>query len=177
MGTYVGLLRGINVGGKNKLPMAQLVKVYEAAGASAVRTYIQSGNVIFDAPAALAKRLPGLVSAALAARFGLAIPVLQRPAAALDAALEANPFPRADEATLHVAFLSAKPGAVAVASLEPNRSPGDAFAVVGDVVYLHCPHGFGKTKLTTTWLDAKLRTTSTVRNWNTVRALAALAAG
>lgn len=176
MGTYVGLLRGINVGGKNQLPMARLVKVYEAAGATAVSTYIQSGNVVFDAPAALAKTLPERVRRALDAELGLAVPVLQRPASALAATLEQNPFPRAPEGTLHVAFLATKPGAAAIATLEPERSPGDAFAVRGDVVYLHCPTGFGKTKLTTAWLDARLGTTSTVRNWNTVRALVALAA-
>lgn len=173
----MGLLRGVNVGGKNRLPMAQLAQVYEAAGARAVRTYIQSGNVVFEAPAALAKRLPALVSEALLGQLGLVVPVIQRSGAALAATLEANPFPRAKETALHVAFLATKPTTAAVASLEPDRSPGDDFEVVGDLVYLHCPNGFGRTKLSTGWLDARLGTTSTLRNWNTVRALAALAAG
>lgn len=176
--THVALLRGINVGGNNKLPMAELVKLVEAAGGRDVSTYIQSGNAIFQASAAVAKRMPAALAAAIAKHHRLAIPVVTRTGAELAAILAANPFVHAGvlPEKLHVMFLAATPTPKAIATLDPARSPPDEFVVHGAHVYVHFANGSGRTKLTNAYIDGKLATTSTMRNWNTVRALAELAA-
>ncbi|HUJ62130.1 MAG TPA: DUF1697 domain-containing protein [Kofleriaceae bacterium] len=175
--THVALLRGVNVGGKHVLPMALLAELFAAAGASEVRTFIQSGNVVFRATAAAA--IANKVAAAIDKKLGFRPPIAVRSAAQLAKMIAANPFVRAGAPTdqLHVAFLLARPSARAIATLEPARFAPDAFAVVGDHVYLHYPNGVARTKLSNAYLDARLATTSTTRNWNTVRALHELAAG
>ena len=135
MSKHVALLRGINVGGMNKLPMAALVELFEAAGCRNVVTYIQSGNVVFDAAAAVANALPGTIAQAIADSLGLRVPVVTRSAAELAAVAANNPFARHDLATLHVMFLQDAPSPKAIASLDPERSPGDTFVVQGRDVY------------------------------------------
>lgn len=172
---HVALLRGINVGGRHRLPMADLAAAFAAEGCAEVRTYIQSGNVLFLAPAARVAAVAGAVEAALAARFGFRAPVVIRSAAELARVARGNPFlaAGADPATLHVAFLAGRPAPGRVAALDPRRSPPDAFAVRGREVYLHLPDGVARSKLTSSWLDAALATTSTLRNWRTVLELLA----
>ena len=174
---HVALLRGINLGGKNRLPMKDLAAMFEGAGCRSVGTYIQSGNVVFEASPALARRIPTLVEKAILERFGYRIPIVTRTGGELRKVVRGNPFLRrgADAGTLHVAFLAGAPAAGKVKALDPNRSPPDAFAVRGREIYLHCPNGFARTKLTNAYFDSKLGTTSTVRNWKTVEALLELA--
>lgn len=161
--TYVALLRGINVGGKNKLPMAELARTFTAAGCRDVRTYIQSGNVVFAAS-------PRLAAPKLAASLRLKVPVVMRSSDELREIAARNPFLKQglDPESLHVAFLAEVPTRSRVASLDPERSPGDAFVPRGREIYLHLPNGVARTKLTTAWFDSKLATTSTFRNWRTV---------
>lgn len=170
--TYVGLLRGINVGGKNKLPMTDLAAMFVAAGCADVQTFIQSGNVIFKASAALAKRVPGLVAASISERFGYRTPVVLRSADQLREAIEANPFLQAgaDEGSLHLMFLAELPSAAAVAALDPDRSPGDSYVVRGRDIYLRLISA-ADTKLTNAYFDSKLATISTARNWRTTTKL------
>ena len=106
--TYIAFLRGLNVGGHNRLSMKDLVAVFEAAGARRVSTYIQSGNVVFDASASVAATLPRLVSAALEKRYQVRSPVVLRTAKELAVAVKNNPLlPAHDAALQHVAFLAA----------------------------------------------------------------------
>jgi uncharacterized protein (DUF1697 family) len=174
---HVALLRGINVGGKNRLPMATLTSMFERAGCSDVRTYIQSGNVVFGASARVAAQVGAQVSAAIEKQLGLRVPLVQRTAAELRAVAAGNPFLREgqDRARLHVAFLAKAPVAAARAALDPDRSPPDRFALQRRELYLCCPNGMARTRLTNDYLDRTLGTLSTVRNWNTVLALCALA--
>ncbi|MBI1358119.1 MAG: DUF1697 domain-containing protein [Acidobacteria bacterium] len=174
---YVALLRGINVGGKHKLPMKDLVAIFQAAGCESVRNYIQSGNIVFSADAALAGQIPDVVGAAVEERFGFRPPMLVRSAAELEALVRDNPFVAegADENSLHVVFLADPPDPDRVAALDPDRSPPDRFAVVGSSIYLHCPNGLAKSKITNAWLDSRLRTMSTGRNWRTVNTLLEMA--
>jgi uncharacterized protein (DUF1697 family) len=168
--THVALLRGINVGGKNMLPMKGLAAIFTEAGCSHVSTYIQSGNVLFHAPAALVKKLPKLVQEEIAARFGLRVPVVIRSAQQLAEAIRANPFLKAsaEEKALHVYFLADLPLEVAVSGLDAARSAPDEFRVVGQEVCLLLPNGMGRTKLTNAYFDSKLKTVSTARNWATI---------
>ena len=178
-GTHVALLRGINVGGKNRLPMKDLVGVFEEAGCSDVQAYIQSGNVVFRATPTLAARVPNVVANVVADRFGFRAPVLVRAAAELRRVVRGNPFVRTgvDERTLHVAFLAEAPAAARIAALDPGRSPPDEFVVRGREIYLRCPDGLGGSKLTNQYFDGRLATTSTMRNWKTVLALLHLTGG
>jgi uncharacterized protein (DUF1697 family) len=177
--TCLALLRGINVGGKNKLPMKDLVEIFVAAGCRGVRTYIQSGNVIFRADPDEKLRLPGLITAEIARRFGYSVPVVLRTTDEIAGVLTNNPFliAGASEDELHVLFLADLPAKRCVEGLDPERSPPDAFAVSGREVYLRLPNGVARTKLTNAYFDSKLATTSTGRNWRTVTKLFELSKG
>ena len=169
---YVALLRGVNVGGKNKLPMADLRDIFTAAGCAAVQTYIQSGNVVFEAAQDLAERVPEIVTRAIRRRFGYETAVVMRSSEELRRVVSSNPFDTSgDPRFLHVAFLEDTPGAEAVSRLDPQRSPPDAFAVRGRNVHLHYPNGVARSKLTNEYLAAQLQTVSTMRNWRTILSL------
>jgi uncharacterized protein (DUF1697 family) len=175
MPSFVAMLRGINVGGRHRVPMAELRALCGGLGWGNVRTYIQSGNVIFEAEGSETS-LATTLAQALGAQFGFAVPVVVRSAASLLATRDRCPFPAAElpPTTLHVAFLSAVPDAAAVARLDPNRSPPDRFAVVADAMYLHTPIGAADSKLTVDWMERCLGGTATARNWRTVTELIAL---
>lgn len=167
--TYVALLRGINVGGKNLLPMKALADIFANAGCSDVRTYIQSGNVIFRAPASVLQGLSNVVSQRIAADFGYRVPVIVRDTPQIARVCGNNPFLKAGEdgKTLHVVFLADLPGTAAIRALDPDRSPPDAFRVIEREIYLHLPNGAARTKLSAVYFDSKLATTGTQRNWAT----------
>jgi uncharacterized protein (DUF1697 family) len=172
--THVALLRGINVGGKNPLPMKGLVEEFDAAGCADVRTYIQSGNVIFSAPPNRDERaLSQLLGERLAQRFGYTAPLVLRTTGELRAAIAGNPYLAlgAPEETLHVMFLTSTPDVDAVKTLDPDRSPGDEYQVIGREIYLRLPTGMARTKLTNAYFDTKLGVTSTARNWRTTTTL------
>ncbi|MCY3749217.1 MAG: DUF1697 domain-containing protein [Chloroflexi bacterium] len=167
---YVALLRGINVGGRNKLPMRELAAMFMSVGCKGVRTYIQSGNVVFRASQELADRLPALVSAEIAASRGFQIPVILRTASEFSRIVRDNRFLAAgpDPTKLHVGFLADTPDPAHVARLDPDRSPPDVFEVQGREVYLHFPAGVARSKLDNAYFDRTLHTVCTIRNWRTV---------
>ena len=175
-GLYVALLRSVNVGGKNRLPMKDLAAIFGDAGCGDVVTYIQSGNVVFRATEACAARVPASVAKAIADNFGFRSPVVLRTAAEIRAVTRRNPFLRvgasADFDPLHVMFLADRPTRAQIALLDTRRSPPDEFQVVGREIYLRCPNGAARTKLSNAYFDTKLATTGTMRNWRTVLKLA-----
>lgn len=177
MSTHIALLRGINLGNKNKLPMRDLVAIFEDCGARDVRTYIQSGNVVYRAAAKAAARMAERVTRAIRERHGLDVPVVQRTRDELVEAIRENPYATeaADPKAVHLAFLAERPSDAAVAALDPARSPPDTFVVRGREIYLHFPNGLGRSKLTNAYFDKTLGTVSTMRNWRTVLTLAELA--
>jgi uncharacterized protein (DUF1697 family) len=170
MAVHLALMRGINVGGKNKLPMAELAALFEQTGCTAVRTFIQSGNVIFTAEPKVCAGLSSAIAAQIAKTYGYRTPVILRTTKQLREAVAANPFP-GEEERLHLMFLQDKPGAGLVSALDANRSSPDRFLVRGAEIYLHLPNGAGQSKLTNAWFDSKLSTVSTLRNWRTVTKL------
>lgn len=168
---HVALLRGINVGGNNKLPMRDLVAIFEEAGCTDVKTYIASGNVVFRA--ASVTTLGARITKAIEQKLKLKIPVVLRTHKELVDAVQHNPF---DEG-VYVMFLATKPSRAAVASLDPNRSPPDEFVVMGREIYLNLPNSAAKTKLTNAYFDRLLDTVSTSRNLRTVQKLVEMSAG
>ncbi len=172
----IALLRGINVGGRNRLTMAALTDMFREAGASDVRTYIQSGNVVFKAASRVERSLARTVTAALAEQFELNVPVQLWSGDAWRAAVRDNPFVAsgAEPKSLHVGFLADKPTAARVAKLDPDRSPGDSFRVINRAVYLHLPNGAARSKFTNRFFDDGLNTISTARNWRTTLKLLAM---
>ena len=170
MPTVVARLSARNGGGRH-LSMAELRELFESLGYADVRTYIQSGNLLFAAPRS---PKPGMLEAAIEDRFGLAVDVMLRSGAELRRVLERNPFPDADRSRLHVGFMRTKPAAVALTSLDHDAFLPDRFAVVGREVYLHLPGGMARTKLPA-YVLRQLGVPTTIRNWNTVTKLAELA--
>jgi uncharacterized protein (DUF1697 family) len=172
MPAYAALLRGINVGGKKKVPMPALRTLFEDLGFADVVTYVQSGNVVFRAPKAAA----GQIEQGIKKEFGLEVAVVLRTAKELAAVAARNPFLRkgAEPKLLHVVFLDRKPAAGAIDRVDPERSPGDLFSLNGRELYLDFPNGSGRSKLTLDYLERRLGVKGTARNWNTVLKLVEL---
>jgi uncharacterized protein (DUF1697 family) len=170
---HVALLRGVNVGGANKLAMEDLRAVFESAGCSEVQTIIQSGNVVFAAPATIVGGLAPVVATRILQRFGIAAPVIVRNRAEMRAIVDGNPFLRAgvDPALLHVMCLAERPSESCVAGLDPHRSPPDEFVLRDRDIYLRLPNGVARSKLTNAYFDKALRTVGTARNWRTMTRL------
>ncbi len=183
MTTFIDLLRAVNVSGQNRLPMAELRAALTDEGFERVETYVQSGNVVCDAPGDDPGEHAAAVHGVIAERFGLDVAVLALTAAELAGAAAANPFAARDQAAdpkwLHVTFLAAPVEAAAFAALKLPAA-GDEAAVLsadGRLIYLRLPYGYGRTKLTNAWFERALKTPATTRNWRTVQTLDGLAAG
>ena len=167
---HVALLRGINVGGHNALPMAELRSTCAGLGWRDVRTYIQSGNVVFRADAGAA-RLEHDLEQALERRFGLRVPVLVRAAAAWPDYVRGNPFPEEsrEEGNRVMLALSRAPLLPdAVDRLRERAADGERIERVGDALWIHFPAGSGRSKLSPGLLDRLAGSPVTTRNWRTV---------
>jgi uncharacterized protein (DUF1697 family) len=176
MNTWIALIRGINVGGKNTLPMKELVAVLESLGARTVRTYIQSGNAAFVHTASAGSRLSGQIRAEIGTRCGLDPSILLLRLEEIEQAMGLNPFPEAERspATLHAGFLEAAPRKPDLKRLEGLRSGHERFDLIDRVFYLHAPAGIGRSKLAA-GAERCLGVPMTVRNWRTVTAIRTLA--
>jgi uncharacterized protein (DUF1697 family) len=174
--TYVALVRGINVGGRNTVPMAELRSALSGIGLEDVATYIQSGNVVFRSSRD-AEHLALAIERGILETFELDVRVVLRTRAELVEIADRNPFVAdgADLAKLHVVFLDREPDAGAVSELDPGRSPPDEFELRSREIYLHLPNGMGRTKLAGDYFERKLGVAATARNWNTVLRLVELA--
>jgi uncharacterized protein (DUF1697 family) len=177
MTVFLALLRAINVGGNHKVPMADLTAVVAAAGGTDVRTYIQSGNVVFVHRARSEARLRDDLEARLADTFGFEVPVVLRTAAELASVVERNPFPGVEPTRLLVGFLAEPPTAAAVEAVDGDAFAPERFVVDGRDVYLHLPDGQGRSKLSQVLGRSLLRSPATTRNWRTVETLLGMADG
>jgi uncharacterized protein (DUF1697 family) len=174
METFIALLRGINVSGKNLIKMAELSQALSESGVSNVRTYIQSGNVVFesgtDNPLVVEKHIQDKIRG----RFGLEVPVQVVKRSELIHISNHNPFIN-DRALpvdkLHLTLLNAIPDPLLVSKAGAGSFLPDEFVVNGKAVYLYCPDGYGRTKLTNTFFEKKLKVSATTRNWATITKL------
>nr|WKN37436.1 DUF1697 domain-containing protein [Tunicatimonas sp. TK19036] len=175
--TYISLLRGINVSGQKKVPMAELREVYASLGLAPVQTYIQSGNVIFQSAETNKAALRDQLEKAIQQKFGFEVVVILRTLDEWQEVASHALFSSGDETTnhLYVTFLAETPDAERVEALTLPTDNGDEFQVTHKEVYVLCPNGYGRTKLTNTFFERKLKVQATTRNAKSVRKLQVLA--
>jgi uncharacterized protein (DUF1697 family) len=175
MKTYITILRGINVSGHKMIKMADLKKMFETLPFENVRTYIQSGNVVFDARAEDEQDFEKLIHNTIQKTFSFSVPVIVLEAKELKNVWQDNPFLKGrneDVTQLHVTFLDEIPNNNLVEKLkETAQFLPDEWILDGRAIYLFCPNGYGKTKLTNNFFENKLKVTATTRNWKTVNEL------
>jgi uncharacterized protein (DUF1697 family) len=171
---WVALLRAVNLGARNKVPMAELRAQLEEGRYGNVRTFIASGNILLDAPPGAAKLAAGL-ERLVADSFGVTTTVILRKPQELAATVEAHPF-GADTSRTHVAFLASRPSRAAAARLAAVDGGADRAVLTGADVYLRLSHGVHGSRLSIARVESLLGVPATVRNWRTVVALAELAA-
>ena len=179
MPIYISMLRGINVGGHKRIKMDQLRKSFEALGFEQVKTYIQSGNVVFKtgklSPSALSKK----IEQRILRDFGFSVSVVSRTADEMGNAIANNPFlkqPGIDQEKFHVTFLSEAPTPAALSKLANLTLAPDRSSCRGKEIYLYLPNGVSQSSLMKTPLDRVLSVVTTTRNWNTVNQLARMCA-
>ena len=184
MPTLISMLRGINVSGQKTIRMAELKAFYESLGYTRVTTYVQSGNVVFDCLDQDVSALAGSLEKEFARRFGFSVGVVVRHSTDFGRVIASNPFithRNEDPHRLHVTFLSALPSAVALNNLKESKDSKepidttDEYSLSGTEIFLFCPNGYGKTKLSNSFFEKKLSVLATTRNWKTVTALYSLA--
>jgi uncharacterized protein (DUF1697 family) len=172
--TFVVLLRSINVGGHNRVAMADLRRVVTDAGFAGVTTNLQSGNVVCRGTGTTVA-VAGLLGERIAAGLDVSVPVVVRTGPQLAEVIGGLPghLHAPDPRTLHVTFLATAPDPGRVEALQSRADEfgDDRFEVVGASVYLHCPSGYGRTTLNNTFVERALGVTATTRNWRTVQAL------
>jgi uncharacterized protein (DUF1697 family) len=169
MKTYIALFRGINVGGTNVLPMKDLVAILENIGSQNVKTYIQSGNAVFQNQEEDPSLLSNKIRVTLKKRHDLEPQVLLLTPEEIERAIESNPFSEAESEpkTLHIHFLASMPKNPDLGTLESIKSDRERFALKDRVFYLHAPDGIGRSKLAAN-TEKLLGVAITVRNWRTV---------
>ena len=170
MATWIGLFRGINVGGNNILPMAKLKSDLESLKLRNVRTYIQSGNVVFDASAKTASSLTKKIVRRIEEHHGFRPHLLILNREDLLTAIESNPFPEAHPSTLHFFFLAEPAADSDTKALENAKSPTENYKLTSHVFYLHASDGIGRSKLAAN-VEKYLGVVTTARNYRTVEKL------
>jgi uncharacterized protein (DUF1697 family) len=183
--TFIAMLRGINVGGHKIVKMERLRATFEALGFGNVRTYVQSGNLVFDGqgvPAKPAEKIAEKIAARIERDFGFSVPVTVLTGEALGRVVAENPFVKEkgiDPAKLHVTFLSGPATAEGLKKLGALPAGPDRFScpTTSTSVYLHCPEGYGTSKLANGAIEKALALGATTRNWKTVTTLHRMAVG
>jgi uncharacterized protein (DUF1697 family) len=174
MTTYVALLRGINVSGQNSIRMPELQDSFSDLGFAGVRTYLQSGNVVFRAAQSDTITLAAAIKARVTQDFGHVVAVLVMSAKDLNLVASSNPlWPKSggEEQLFHCTFLFHPVSQSSFQALKLRAASGERAVLVGRAVLLHCPHGYGKTKLNNSFFERALGVFATTRNWRTVLAL------
>lgn len=174
MPTYVALLRGINVSGKNPIRMSALQDSLTDLGLEDVRTYLQSGNVVFRDKSADKGKLAASIEARITCDFGHKVPVRVIPESDLEVITDSNPlWPESggDEKLFHCTFLFEELPEKRFEALKLPAAEGEQAVMLKGAVLLHCPHGYGRTKLNNTYFERALKVQATTRNWRSVLAL------
>ncbi|WP_449475657.1 DUF1697 domain-containing protein [Streptomyces abikoensis] len=177
MTTYVALLRGINVGGKKRVPMQTLRELLAGMGGGAVRTHLNSGNAVFTHSGADPDELARELERAIERELGFAVTCMVREAGDIRRVVDADPFAgrQTDPARYLVTFLAAPAAPAAVADIDPAAYAPEEFVLAGRELYVYYANGIRDAKLAKVLTERRLGTPGTARNWNTVTKLAAMA--
>ena len=172
MPVFLSILRGINVSGQKQIKMADLKKLYEEMGFKNVRTFIQSGNVVFESksPAKLSQKIEQKIKE----HYSFDVPVIIRTKDELQHTVKSNPFLKQKNIELdklHVTFLAEQPAKENITKTKEYNYKPDEFHIAEKEVYVHCPNGYGNTKINNTFFEKKLKVGATTRNWKTTNAL------
>lgn len=171
---YIIILRGINVSGQKKIVMKDLKQLIESVGCANVITYIQSGNVVCDYDGDVVV-LKSAIEKAIADQYGFDVPVLVRTSSDYAHIIEDCPFGAVDLAIdgtkVLVTFLAEEPMAEHIDELMMFVKSPEQLVVQDKHVYLHCPNGYGRTKLSNVFVENKLKVQATTRNWKTINKL------
>jgi uncharacterized protein (DUF1697 family) len=168
---YVALLRGINVGGQKKIKMIDLKNLFESLNFKNVKTYIQSGNVIFDYDPTDTIKLANQIEKKISETFGFLVKTIIRTGEEFINIVNNNPFvkePGIELDKLHVTLMLDIPDPSTVLFLDVKKEENEKFLIISREIYLYCPNGYGSTKLNNTMLEKKLKTVATTRNWKTI---------
>lgn len=174
MPTYISLIRGINVGGHKKLKMDELRKAVETLGLKQVKTYVQSGNIVFQAPKQSVAGLSRKIERVIKKKFGHEVSVITKTPEEIEAAIRNNPLMKekdVDTTRIYVVFLSGSPQSSDIKKLDTIPSGGDRYRWLRDIIFLHLPNGAGNSKLANASFEKWLAVHATTRNWNTVNNL------
>ena len=178
MQTYIAMLRGINVSGHRKVPMAELKQLLKGLHFRNVRTYIQSGNVVFETENINLAEIATQIEQAIAQQYGFEVPVLLRTPEELRQAIASNPFrsenSQPDE-RVYVTFMDQQPDPALLSNIDAAKYHPDRFIAEGRELYVLCPGGYGNTKLSNSFFESKLKQTATTRNWKTLNELVKMA--
>ncbi len=175
--TYVSLLRGINVSGHKIIKMDDLRQSFAELEFQNIRTYIQSGNVIFQDEDSDVQNLEKIIQNKIFDKFRLEVPVLVKEITELKEIINNNPFTSRKDAIAHshVTFLSSKPLKEDIDNISDVEFFPDEFVIIDKIIYLFCPNGYGKTRLTNNFFETKLKVSATTRNLKTLNKLVNIA--
>jgi len=168
MKTHVALLRGINVGGHKKVPMAELRELLTKSGLEHVKTYIQSGNVIFQYESNDLKVLENHIKKAILDHFGFEVSVLVRAKVQLKTILDNCPFPEENKVNSYFAILSEIPNANLVKEAYTKTYENEEYEIINDCLYFYCAKGYGNAKFNLNYFERKLKVSATSRNYKTM---------
>ena len=174
MKTFIALLRGINVSGHNIIPMVKLREALTESGLKDVRTYIQSGNVIFESDKNSKKELSELIENTIDNRFGYEVPVLVIEPETIKHILDRCPFEHDKKEKSYFTLLYSRPESAGVEDLESISYPDEEFVIDDSVIYYYCSAGYGKAKFSNKLVERKLSTKATSRNYRTMMKLLSL---
>jgi uncharacterized protein (DUF1697 family) len=168
---YICILRGINVSGKNKIIMSELCELFKSLNFSNVKTYIQSGNISFCCFEKNISELVLIIKKSIKDKFKLDIPILILKQEEISKIMLNCPYLDKNEKMLHLTFLENEVKKVDLSIFEKFIGEKEEFLIVGSVVYLYLPNGYGTTKLNNNFFEKKLNVICTTRNWKTINKL------
>lgn len=171
MKTYIAFLRGINVSGKHKIPMAELRELCDSISLKEVKTYIQSGNIVFKSELQNTSELESLISKAILNRFGFKVPVIVKTTSQLRDILNNNSFESEDEIIrkqIYFVLLIDIPKIGELTEFKAESYNNEEFSISKNCIYLKCKAGYGKAKLNNNLIERKLKVLATTRNYRTM---------
>ncbi|WP_179021918.1 DUF1697 domain-containing protein [Winogradskyella forsetii] len=174
MKTYIALLRGINVGGHKKVPMAELRTLLTKSGLQNVKTYIQSGNVIFQSSENDVKTLEVKIGTLILHYFGFEVPVLVRTRQELLTIFNNCPFSETKKVESYFIMLCKIPSKDDTKEASQKSYPNEEYTIINDCIYLFCANGYGRAKFNLGYFENKLKVNATARNYKTMVKLIAL---